>query len=95
MIVLYDELKFNSSLSSLFFSLSLADLETVNGQDVSVLDLTHTFVPPSGRGKGIAKILCDAAFEFARLEGVAIRPSCSYLTDTYLVKNDPGTVQIV
>ena len=72
-----------------------SDRETVDDKEVSVMDLTHTFVPPSGRGKGIAKILCDEAFAFAQQNNVAIRPSCTYLSQTYLVKYDPGNVQIV
>ena len=33
------------------------------------MDLTHTFVDPSGRGQGIGAKLCDAAFAYAREQG--------------------------
>ena len=52
-----------------------------------VMDLTHTFCPPSARGKGMAAKLADAAFAWARDHGVAsVRPSCSYIRDSYLPK---------
>lgn len=71
------------------------DRETIDNKEIAVMDLVHTFVPPSGRGQGIAKKLCDEAFVFAHQNDLAVRPSCSYLSDTYLVRYDPGTVQIV
>ena len=71
------------------------DRETVKDKEFSVMDLTHTFVPPSGRGKGIAKILCDEAFDFARQNDLAIRPSCTYISQTYIVKYEPTDVTIV
>lgn len=41
--------------------------------------MTHTFVPPELRGKGIAEKLVRAAFEDARREGNQIVPQCSYV----------------
>jgi predicted GNAT family acetyltransferase len=57
--------------------------ETAGG----VLDLTHTFVPPQHRGKGLAAVLCDAAFKHAAESGLRVRPSCTYVSDTYLPKH--------
>lgn len=34
---------------------------------VSVMDITHTFVPPDLRGQGVAGILATAAFEYAKV----------------------------
>jgi predicted GNAT family acetyltransferase len=51
-----------------------------------ILDLTHTFTPPSARGKGIAAQLGDAAVAYAREQGYRVRPSCSYISGTYLPK---------
>ena len=39
----------------------------------------HTFVPPEGRGQGIAAKLVDALVEDARREGFTIVPQCSYV----------------
>ena len=39
----------------------------------------HTFVPPEGRGKGIAAQLVAALVEDARREGFTIVPQCSYV----------------
>jgi predicted GNAT family acetyltransferase len=42
------------------------------------LVLTHTFVPPALRGKGLAAILVRNALDFARKEGKKVAPQCSY-----------------
>lgn len=44
-----------------------------------VLDLYSTFVPQSGRGRGTAAALVQAAMEYARAEGYRVIPSCSYV----------------
>ena len=43
-----------------------------------VISLTHTGVPEAIGGRGIAGDLVRAAFEFARAEGLKVRPLCSY-----------------
>ncbi|XP_020236541.1 acetyltransferase At1g77540 isoform X2 [Cajanus cajan] len=50
-----------------------------------VMDLVHTFVPPSKRGLGLASLLCVAAFHHAQSRSLSIVPSCSY--DTFLPRN--------
>jgi len=42
------------------------------------LILTHTFVPPSLRGRGLAGQLVRHALDFARKAGKTIDPQCSY-----------------
>lgn len=66
----------------------------INGSAIVVMDIIHTYVPPSARGCGIAKILCDSAFEYAQEEGYTIKPSCSYVSDTYIPKYNPIKVQL-
>jgi predicted GNAT family acetyltransferase len=39
----------------------------------------HTYVPPEGRGLGIAAALVDALIADARAEGFRIVPQCSYV----------------
>lgn len=41
-----------------------------------VLDLDHTFVPPSQRGKGVADQLVKAGLEFAKSQDYKVIPSC-------------------
>ena len=55
--------------------LSVADYELSNGQFV----MTHTFVPPELRGRGIAEKLVRAALEHARAERRRVVPACSYV----------------
>lgn len=43
------------------------------------LHLTHTEVPPSLQGQGIAAALVQAALDWARAEGLRVRPLCSYV----------------
>lgn len=60
------------------------------------MDFQHTFVPPIGRGKGLGKILCDSAFEYAEEVGLDICPSCSYVSDNYIKKVEfPESITIV
>jgi len=43
-----------------------------------VLDVVHTWTPPSLRGHDVAARLTDAAFAYAREHGLRIVPTCSY-----------------
>lgn len=61
---------------------------TVGGAEASLsynelssgdLDFYSTFVPPEGRGHGIAKKLVEAGVEYARSQNVKIKPTCSYV----------------
>ncbi|KAF8762557.1 hypothetical protein HU200_009332 [Digitaria exilis] len=53
----------------------------------AVMDMVHTYVPRSKRGQGVAARLCDAAFAHARDRGMRVVPTCSYISDTYLPRN--------
>ena len=48
-------------------------------RDGASLILTHTFVPPELRGRGLAEKLVRPALEYARNEGLAVVPACSYV----------------
>lgn len=41
--------------------------------------LTHTFVPPALRGRGLAEKLVRTALEHARAEKLRVIPACSYV----------------
>ncbi len=47
--------------------------------DGRVLDLHHTFVPPTSRGGGLASQLTAHALEHARAHGLRIVPSCPFV----------------
>lgn len=41
--------------------------------------ITHTFVPPELRGRGLAEQVVRAALEHARAEKLRVVPACSYV----------------
>lgn len=45
-----------------------------------VIDILHTFVPPSKRGLGLASHLCVSAFDHAQSHSLSVIPSCSYVS---------------
>jgi hypothetical protein len=47
-------------------------------RDGDVLVITHTGVPAAIGGRGIAGLLVQAAVDFARANGLRVRPACSY-----------------
>lgn len=55
--------------------LAVADYELGDGRMV----MTHTFLPPELRGKGLAEKVVRAALEYARRENLKIVPACSYV----------------
>jgi len=48
------------------------------------MDMHRTFVLPAGRGQGVARALCDHAFQFAKEQEYQVKPTCSYIRDHYL-----------
>lgn len=48
-----------------------------------IATFTHTGVPTEVEGRGIAGALVRAALEWARQEGLKVRPACSYVA-TYI-----------
>ena len=42
------------------------------------MELWHTFTPPAKRGRGLAKIVVDAALRCAALNGMTVDATCSY-----------------
>ncbi|MGV3710536.1 MAG: GNAT family N-acetyltransferase [Gemmatimonas sp.] len=46
-----------------------------------VMNMTSTFVPPAGRGKGTGAKLVEAALNYARDNNLQVIPSCWYVAD--------------
>ncbi|EEF48333.1 acetyltransferase At1g77540 [Ricinus communis] len=65
-----------------------AYLEYVLRNDGKVMDILHTYVPRSKRGLGLASHLCVAAFNHAKSHSMSVIPSCSYVSDTFLPRNE-------
>lgn len=61
---------------------AVADYELAGGTMI----LTHTFVPPELRGRGLAERLVRAALEHARGQGLRVDPACSYVA-TFLARH--------
>jgi len=48
------------------------------------VDLFHTYTPPSARGRGVARLLVQAALEWAVAAGLRLAvPTCSYVAETF------------
>lgn len=62
----------------LFVVLEGQEAEVNYERDGDTLAITHTGVPEAIGGRGIAGALNRAAFEFARQQGLRVRPLCSY-----------------
>lgn len=58
-----------------------------------VLELVHTEVPDALGGRGYGKTLAQFALEFARSEGLLVRPICPFVRK-YIEKN-PGFEDLV
>lgn len=65
----------------------LAVSSVLPAKKVTVMDIYHTFVPPTLRGRNLGGVLCDAAFAHAKREGWKVRPSCSYVSQSYVPKH--------
>lgn len=47
--------------------------------DSKTINVYHTFTPEEDRGKGVAEQLSIAAFEYAKKNGLRVRPDCPYI----------------
>ena len=57
---------------------------TLNGKG---MDIFHTFPDPELRGQGLAEQLAQAAFEYAKKNGLHGIPTCPSIKDTFLKKH--------
>lgn len=70
----------NHSPAETQFSVCVEDAQSVLDYTLAPgrMVITHTFVPPQLRGRGIAEALMKAAIAFAQAEKLTIEPVCSY-----------------
>ncbi len=59
-----------------------------------VMTVTHTSVPPLLEGRGIAAALMQALLEHARLNGLKVRPQCSYAAAYMLRHPETATLRV-
>jgi hypothetical protein len=71
--------RFEITLAGAFAHL---DYEVTDG----TIEMTHTFVPPELRGRGLAELLVRAALAWVRVEKKRVVPSCSYVA-TFLERH--------
>ncbi len=70
---------------------SLAECAYIRQGDVLVLH--HTEVPPALQGLGLAALLVQAALDWARANGLRVRPTCSYVAS--YMKRHPETQDLL
>ena len=63
-----------------------SEAELVYERRGDVLDVQHTWTPPALRGRDVAARLTEAAFAYARANGLRIVPTCSY-TQAYVTRH--------
>jgi predicted GNAT family acetyltransferase len=51
------------------------------------IDFSFTFTPPELRGNGIAKIIVEYAFNYAKANELKVIPTCSYV-QAFVERND-------
>jgi predicted GNAT family acetyltransferase len=69
----------------------LGDGKTVASLNYELVENTmtihRTFVPVELRGQGVAALLAEAALEYAKELGFAVRSNCSYI-DSYMARRN-------
>jgi len=53
----------------------------------NIIDLSYAYTPLEIRGKGIAKIVVEYAFNYAKENNLKVIPTCSYV-QTFVERND-------
>ncbi len=56
-------------------------------QKGTVLDFYRTYVPEELRGRGLAEEVVKAGFAYAKEKGLTVRPSCPYISQTFLKRH--------
>ena len=59
-----------------------------------IMDIDHVHVPIELRGCRLAESLAKEAFSLSKTKGWMIRPTCSYIRETFLIRN-PGYNDII
>ena len=63
--------------------------------DAMTMDILHVFVQEASRGQKIAEDLAREAFSIAQSQNWDVKPSCSYIHDTFLKRFPEYECQLV
>lgn len=55
--------------------------------DERIFEILHVYVPKKMRGRGIAESLCHFALTVAATSCMRIRPTCTYVRDTFMPRH--------
>ncbi len=55
------------------------EAELAYQRDGDVIVFVHTFVPEASRGQGLGEALAQAGLDYARSEGLTVRPDCPFV----------------
>jgi predicted GNAT family acetyltransferase len=78
-----DDVRVEHEPGRFFARIDGLEAELVYERRGDVLDVNHTWTPPALRGRDVAARLTDAAFAYARTNGLRIVPTCTY-TQAYV-----------
>jgi predicted GNAT family acetyltransferase len=70
----------DDEVHSAFIIYSIRQQQSAN----KIMDLRHVFVPTKYRGKRLAERIVFKAFKIAEDHSMRVRPTCSYVRDTFL-----------
>ena len=59
-----------------------------------LIDFVSVQVPPERRGAGVAGALTRAAFAYAAVQGLTVRPTCPYISGAFLARNPEFQSQV-
>ncbi len=77
----------------LYIKTKSGEAELVFHIEKRVVVITHTFVPSSERGRGLAEKLADEAFSMAKNGGMKVKIQCPYIE--YYVSKHPQLAYMV
>jgi hypothetical protein len=81
-----DDLRVEHEPGRFFARIDGSEAEVVYERRGDVLDVQHTWTPPALRGRDVAARLTEAAFAYARANGLRIVPTCTY-TRAYVTRH--------
>lgn len=58
-----------------------------NNMNEKIIEIIHCYTPKKHRGKGIASLLATEAYHFANDHMLKVKPTCTYIKDTFLKLN--------
>ncbi len=73
------DVRHESTASRFVADVEGGEAELAYRQSDGVIAFVHTFVPEASRGQGVGEALAQAGLDYARAEGLAVRPDCPFV----------------